>query len=73
MVSSITEINIKRQPITIFSEIASLNRITPKMKLTIGSKVLNMDALDEPIIFMPLWKKVIATTVDINEIKNAAI
>ena len=63
-VSIITDNTINMHPITIVKDTFSLRIITPSMILTIGSKVLNIAALEGPIIFMPFKNIVRAKTVD---------
>lgn len=60
-------------PKTILKVNCSFNISTPRTKLTIGSRVLKIAALEDPITLTPCKNAISATTVEIKANNNIAI
>ena len=61
-----TEVTIIILPIIILADVVSPKINIPRIKATIGSMVLKIEALDGPIILTPYKNAINATAVDIN-------
>ena len=73
LANTIIDITINILPIIVLNCTVSPNINIPNIKVTIGSKVPNIDALEGPIILTPCKNAISATTVDINANNNIAI